>query len=206
MDCVTDECTPSVTAAALRDAGVANQSTTNQPPQNHRSWHMRGHRSGIGDPGGRTSAPQTTSQKGRRRHHTAATDADNAPRQLTKLLQTPPRRRLPRAKGRAENRRTADTRGATEEHRRQDTSSPAGAQEEQPHSAHGASKEPASTKRRQAAHRPGKTLRAQKGPRNRRKQMVVNGKRLSAWKLPGELAAISSAEQRCVVPDSAEAR
>jgi hypothetical protein len=39
-----------------------------------------------------------------------------------------------------------------------------------------------------------------------RKQMVVNGKRLSAGKLPGELAAISGAEKRCVVPDYAEAR
>jgi hypothetical protein len=38
------------------------------------------------------------------------------------------------------------------------------------------------------------TWRVWKGPRNRRKQMVVTGKRLSARKLPGELVTISSTE------------
>jgi hypothetical protein len=47
---------------------------------------------------------------------------------------------------------------------------------------------------------------SRKDSKTRRKQMVVNGNRLSAGKLPGELAAISGAEKRCVVPDYAEAR
>jgi hypothetical protein len=47
---------------------------------------------------------------------------------------------------------------------------------------------------------------SRKDSKTRSKQMVVNGNRLSAGKLPGELAAISGAEKRCVVPDYAEAR
>lgn len=142
----------------------------------------------------------------RRRHNGTATDTRTAQRRLPKLLHTGRKRRHratgERGKGRRMPRAKIGTDNSAERVKAHLT-----AHREHPHTAaDGTSKEAASTKRRQAARRPGKTLRTQKGPRNRRKQMVVNGKRLSAWKLPGELAAISSADKRCVVPDSAEPR